>query len=304
MAMQTLVNLFIKIFIMIGVGYFLRKREVISGQLKQGMNHLIMNVILPFSVIASGNSDFSSEMSQNLMEAAVFSVIYYLGAMAIGMLAARVLHLEERRGRIFMMLTTFANVGFLGIPLSTELFGSEGALIAVVNNLVFDVIFFTFGVYYVSRKGSFELKKIFGNVVAMSAIFAVALYCSPFRLPAVIEDTFRTIGNSMVPLSMMTIGCGLAEVKITEVLKNRLAYLVSAMRLLIYPLAALLIAKAVGMDHVTAAACVMLTAMPPGSTNAIIAEQYDCAPEFATQAVVQSMVLMLATLPLIMMLVS
>ena len=85
--MQTLVNLFIKIFIMIGVGYFLRKREVISGQLKQGMNHLIMNVILPFSVIASGNSDFSSEMSQNLMEAAVFSVIYYLGAMAIGMLA-------------------------------------------------------------------------------------------------------------------------------------------------------------------------------------------------------------------------
>lgn len=304
MAIKTLTELLIKIFIMIGVGYFLRKKEIITTELKQGLNNLIMNVILPFSIIASGNGEFSPEVSKSLLLATLFCIIYYIAALLIGMAVGKGLRLEEKKARMFTLLVTFANTGFLGIPLATELYGTPGVLVAVIYNLVFDVIFFTYGIYYVGREGRFDLRQLFGNVVAVSAIFSVVLYCSPFRLPKVIVDTCTALGDPMVPLSMIVIGCGLAEVDFLEVLKNKHAYIVSLMRLVVFPVAAFMIVKAAGMEPVTAAACVMLTALPPGATNVIVAEQYDCAPEFATQAVVQSMVLMIVTLPLIILLVS
>lgn len=301
--MQTLVNLFIKIFIMITAGFFLRKKNAITGQLKTQINYLVINIIAPFSIIASGNSAFSKEVSTSLLQATIFCVIYYTLTILVGLGLARAMKMEDNKGRIFMLLTSFANTGFIGIPLATELFGSHGSLIAVIYNMVFDIFFFTYGVWYVSRSGKFHIKQLLHNPVAMSAIFSVLLYISPFRMPAIVADTFGTIGGAMVPLSMIVIGCNLAEMDILKVLKNRDAYIVSALRLLIYPLAAFAIVKAVGFDPVTAAACVLLTALPPGTLNVIVAEEHNCAPEFATQAMVQSMVLMIGTLPLIMLLI-
>jgi len=303
MAIKTLTELFIKIFIMIIAGFFLRKRNAISGQLKTQINYLVINIIAPFSIIASGNSAFSKEISASLFQAAVFCIAYYILSILLGIGIAKALKMEDGKGRIFMLLSSFANTGFIGIPLATELFGSQGALIAVIYNMVFDIFFFTFGVWYVSREGKFQLKQLLKNPVAMSAIFSVALYLSPFRMPAIVADTFSTIGSAMVPLSMIVIGCNLAEMDILKVLKNRDAYIVSSLRLLIYPLAAFAVVKALGFDPVTAAGCVLLTALPPGTLNVIVAEQYDCSPGFATQAMVQSMVLMIGTLPLIMLLV-
>jgi len=303
MGMQTLVNLFIKIFILIAVGFLLRKYNAISGQLKREVNYLVINIIAPFSIIASGNSPFSKEISTSLLQATIFCTVYYILAILFGIGIAGVLKMEDAKGRIFMLSSTFANTGFIGIPLATELFGSQGALIAVIYNMVFDIIFFTYGIWYVSRSGKFQLGQLLKNPVAISAVASVLLYLSPFRMPVIVADTFSTIGSAMVPLSMMVIGCNLAEMDILKVLKNRDAYIVSALRLLIYPLTAFAIVKAVGFDPVTAAGCVLLTALPPGTLNVIVAEQYNCAPEFATQAMVQSMVLMIATLPFIMLLV-
>lgn len=303
MGMQTLVNLFIKIFIMIAAGFILRKRNAISGQLKTEINYLVINIIAPFSILASGNSEFSREISESLLQATIFCILYYALTILIGIGLAKSLKMEDARGRVFMLLSVFANTGFIGIPLATELFGSQGSLIAVIYNMIFDIFFFTFGVWYISRSGKFQLGQLLRNPVAVSAVLSVLLYLSPFRMPAIVADTFSTIGSAMVPLSMIVIGCNLAEMDIVKVLKNRDAYIVSALRLMIYPLIAFAAVKAAGFDPVTAAACVLLTALPPGTLNVIVAEQHNCAPEFATQAMVQSMVLMIGTLPLIMMLV-
>ena len=271
MGMQTLMNLFIKIFIMITAGFFLRKHNAISGQLKREINYLVINIIAPFSIIASGNSPFSKEVSASLFQATIFCTVYYFLSILLGLGIAKVLKMEDAHGRIFMLLSSFANTGFIGIPLATELFGSQGSLIAVIYNMVFDIFFFTYGVWYVSRSGKFQLGQLLKNPVAISAVASVLLYLSPFRMPAIVADTFGTIGGAMVPLSMIVIGCNLAEMDILKVLKNRDAYIVSALRLLIYPLAAFAIVKAVGFDPVTAAACVLLTALPPGTLNVIVA---------------------------------
>ena len=299
MAIDTLLQLFAKIFIMMGVGYFLRRRNIITVQIKQALNFMIVNVFLPFSILVSGNSAFSREMSHSLLLLAGLTLVYYVVSMAFGMGLGKVLHMEDQRARIFVLLQSFANVGFMGIPLTEELFGTTGTLVAVVYNLAFDVIFFTYGMHYISHGGKMNLKALLGNVVAISAIASVVLYCSPVRMPGLLEDSLRMMGSCTTPLSMIVVGCNLAEVKLLDVLKSRDAYLVSILRLVIYPV--LFWAAAVALHLEVTAAGILLTALPSAATNVIAAEERGCAPEFAAQAVVQSMVFMIVTVPVVMM---
>lgn len=301
MAIDTLLQLFAKIFIMVAVGYFLRRRNIITVQIKQALNFMIVNVFMPFSILVSGNSAFSREMSHSLLLVAGLSLIYYIASMVIGMGLGKLFHMEEHRARIFVLLQSFANVGFLGIPLAEELFGATGTLVAVVYNLAFDVIFFTYGMYYVRHGGKLDLKALLGNVVAISAIASVILYCSPVRMPVLVEESLRMMGSCTTPLSMIVVGCSLAEVKLSDVLKSRDAYLVSALRLVIYPVLFWAAAVALHLESEVTAAGILLTALPPATMNVIVAEEHGCAPEFAAQAVVQSMVFMIVTVPVVMM---
>lgn len=54
-------------------------------------------------------------MSHSLLLVAGLSLIYYIASMAIGMGLGKLFHMEEHRARIFVLLQSFANVGFLGI---------------------------------------------------------------------------------------------------------------------------------------------------------------------------------------------
>lgn len=74
MAIDTLLQLFAKIFIMVAVGYFLRRRNIITVQIKQALNFMIVNVFMPFSILVSGNSAFSKEMSHSLLLVAGLSL--------------------------------------------------------------------------------------------------------------------------------------------------------------------------------------------------------------------------------------
>lgn len=111
----------------------------------------------------------------------------------------------------------------------------------------------------------------------------------------------RMMGSCTTPLSMIVVGCSLAEVKLSDVLKSRDAYLVSALRLVIYPVLFWAAAVALHLEPEVTAAGILLTALPPATMNVIVAEEHGCAPEFAAQAVVQSMVFMIVTVPVVMM---
>ena len=61
---------------MVAVGYFLRRRNIITVQIKQALNFMIVNVFMPFSILVSGNSACSKEMSHSLLLVSGLSLIY------------------------------------------------------------------------------------------------------------------------------------------------------------------------------------------------------------------------------------
>ena len=113
-----------------------------------------------------------------------------------------------------------------------------------------------------------------------------------------------SLGDMLAPISILILGFQLAEYPFLEIFKNKFVYLVTACRLLVLPLFILLVFYLLGISGMHAAVAVILLALPSGTLNVILSKQYKCAPEFATQSVVQGNIFMMFSLPLIMMLVT
>jgi predicted permease len=95
---------------------------------------------------------------------------------------------------------------------------------------------------------------------------------------------------------MLIIGGFLAEIDLKSVItKDALSY--SALRLLLIPLAVFGLTSLLHVDKVLAGSVILLTAMPAGSTTAILAAKYGGDAAFASKIIFVSTVLSLITIP-------
>lgn len=304
MPVETMVNLFIKIFLMIALGYLLKKKQVITSELQRGLTNLLLKAILPINILASANTEFTKGALNNMLYMAAVGAGYYISGLILMTFLSKMLPLEGRAKHIFVTMSVFANTAFVGFPLIMELYGAEGMIYAVIYNLFYQAFFFTYGISLLSGGKGFQLKSFYSNMVTVVSVISIGIFLSPFRFPAAIASTFASVGSMTVPVSMIIIGCSLADIKLVEILKDGYAYLVSALRLLIFPVGMFFLLRWLKAPvNITAAATIM-TALPSGSLNAIYAEQYGCEPEYATRTVVQTMALMIATLPVIILLIN
>ena len=151
-----------------------------------------------------------------------------------------------------------------------------------------------------SGEKTFSPKVIFGNSAIQMSVVAMILYVLPFRFPAFIQTTLSSVGSMMVPLSMIIIGYEIAVMDLRDIIKDKYSYLISLIRLLIVPVIACVILSFLPVNHTVASVCVLLMALPAGSFNVILSQQYDCNPSFAARSVTQNMLFMVITLPVIL----
>lgn len=297
--LEILLNLMGKVALLVALGYVLTRRGLLTERFQKDLTAFMMQVALPANVLTTASNPFSAALSKNLLLTVAVALVYYIAALALTALVGRALPLERRERAMFTLMAVFANTAFLGFPLISELLGQEGLLYAVVFNMVWLVFFFTIGISMVSMQRQIRIKSILSMPVTIASLAAVVLYVSPFRFPVFIQDTLSTLGSMVVPISMLLIGCSLVPIRPVEILKDPWSYAVNVLRLAVFPLAVLgILCLIPGVPHLVALVCAVMCCLPSASLSVVFAQQYDCAPAFASRAVVQGMVLMIVTIPL------
>lgn len=301
--MNVLVNLMIKIILMVGLGLLLKKTKVITAELQKGISNLLVTAVLPLNIIASSKQELTQKSLNGTIFVAVFAFIYYIASIVVLKIATKRMKLTDKGKNLMLTMCVFANVGFMGFPLVEEMYGNSSIIYAVIFNLFYQIFFYTYGMYLLSTDGKSNILTIFKTPVTISSFLCVVLFLAQVSLPDVVQSTFTTVGSMTVPLSMIIIGCSIADMKLMDVIKDKYSYFVSVMRLIIFPLAAYVILKVFHLSGDIAGLCLLLSGLPSGSLNVIVAQQQDCEPELAAKAVVQSMIYMVISLPILFWLV-
>ena len=116
------------LFLLIGTGAVAAKTGVLKPESKQALSNLLVYIIVPAMIINSYRMDFSMEILRNLLAAFGMSILAICAGMVITLLLTA--RHKDSRTPIFRFACIFSNAAYMGFPLISALFGSEGLLYA------------------------------------------------------------------------------------------------------------------------------------------------------------------------------
>ncbi len=280
-----LLNIFGKILLLLAFGFVLSKKGIMKIKMRDSLSELLVKIILPVNIIHASGQIFSKENAMGMLLVFLISSAYFLLFLVTLSIVTRKLKVNKRFRSVFINVMVFANVGFIGFPLLGEMFGKTGTLYTVAYNMSFQLFFFSYGLMLLTGKEKISIRNLFSNKTLYVSIFSIIIYLSGLRFPDFIQYTLGSIGGMMVPLSMMLIGWEIANSNFKEILCDRYAYIVSAMRLIFIPLTLAVILKLLNIDPITASSAVILSALPSGSLTVIMSQAENNDSAFSTWAV-------------------
>ena len=285
----------LEMFLLAGIGYLLFKAGKISGEGSRTLGNILIYVSLP-AVIING---FLVERTPEHVSGILLSMA---GALALILVSVLISHFIFRSNPIGAFAAAFSNPGFFGIPLVIASLGREYVFYAACFIAFLNIGQWTYGVSRLTgqplRQG-FALKKLIRAPFVIAITVGLLLFATQLPLPGILRDGLSAAAGLNTPLAMFTVGIYLAQTDLKKMLRDRSLYAVSAVRLLLIPLAALGIlslfpANLNGMKTVLliAAAC------PVGSNVAVYAQLHGKDYPYAVETVVISTAFSLATIPL------
>ena len=295
--MSELLNLQGQMFLLIIVGIVLKKRGILPDSAKTILTDLLLCFVLPSNIINSFRMEFSLDTLGKFGMVLVCAVLIQ----AVAYILSRVLYNKEPEAlkKVLQYVTIVSNSGFLGLPIVEEVFGGEGLMYASVFIVPMRIMMWTAGIACFT--GESDKKAAFKKVIVHPCIIAVYiglfLLFSQWELPGVLDKTIRGAGGCTTTISMIIIGLILAEVDMRQ-LFNREVFETMIVRLVVLPVFALIIAKLLGLSELLTGVAVVLTAMPAGSTSAMLAAKYNGDYKFASKCIVCTTIASLLTIPI------
>ena len=293
---MAIIQLQLQIFLLVAIGYLLSKLGMLVLVTRKQLTDLVIYVILPCNIVES----FQVDLTHDLLISA--GIVLVLGFAAQGLYALLNLFLYRRfdaRRQINLKYGTIcSNAGFMGLPLSLSIFGPTGLMYASVALLPIRLFMWSAGLsLYTSTTKKQVLKTLATHPCIIAVFVGFALMLSGLQLPAFLNDTIDSLGNCCTALSMVVIGAILSDVDPRTVLEPAVLYYV-VIRLIAIPAVLFGVLWLLKVDALVTGIIVILSAMPAGSTTAMLAQKYDQDPEFASKMVFISTLLSLVTLPM------
>ena len=303
MDLSVLINIMMKLFLMGLLGYFLKKKDMLTEESDKIISSLVANVTCPLLVIASVGSAADGDRNE-ILKVLFLGIAVYLILPVFARLCTKILRVQEGTIGTYEFMLIFANTSFIGFPVVQSLFGDEAVFYTAVLHLPFDILIFSYGVYIILKdkniqKGeNFRWKSIL-NIGMILSVTALVIYLTDVRIPTILNDTLYMIGNVTTPLSMIVLGSSLTKIKFSGENTDGKLYIFAAIRLFIIPFLVYEGFKLIGIGGYILSIALVTFAMPVGSMSVMFANEYENNIALAAKAVFITTLSSVVTIPLI-----
>ena len=293
----TMFNQILKMFLMMSVGYYLYKKKTIDDTTTSKLSNILLMVSTPATIITSFNQTYSYEKLKGLVLAFILSLSIYLMNLIIGEILFK--NKPEEKFAI-----GYSNAAFIGIPLITGLLGIEAVFYLSPFIALFYIFGWTYGVWIMSNdKKNITAKKVLTNPCVLAVFLGVILFLLPTKPYAPIMESISTMANLTTPLAMIILGAYLAKCNLIHIFTNKRVYFVSALRLVILPLIALIFLTIVPVQDVTIKMVMLIVAgAPTAALLPIFCQMFDHDIVYGTEVVCFTTLASIITLPLLILL--
>ena len=292
-----------QIFLLAAIGYFLVKKNILGPDGLNSLSRLVIEITLPILIFCQLVKDFSFGLYSNWWIFPLISIFITVTGLVIAALFVGFIRGQQHKLQ-FLSLVTFQNSGYLPLALVAALLPKDKSdpmfIYIFLFLLGFNLVMWSAGVYMLtfSRAKKFELGSLFSPPV-IATIFSLAFIFFGLNqfVPPVALKPLRMVGDCTLPLAMFVVGGNLAQIRLRQIDKKAIFYLVVA-KLIILPLLGLWLVIKFKFPELLGLLIIMELAMPPATSLSVIVSHYKKEDLLISQGVFFSHILSLVSIPL------
>lgn len=283
----------------IGAGYAANRLHIMGGEVDQKVTKLILTITLPAMTLGAVAASQDLPDTATLLGILKVAAIYYALAFLTAAAAPWLLRGTPGQRGVWRFAVSFANVGFMGIPVCTLFFGDGALIYAVILMLPFNVLSYSFGTLMLTGGlRNFQLKRLLSPCV-LTSLLALALTLARVRPPAVVGECLNFVGNITTPMSLLIIGSLLAGQPMGQVFTSARLWGLTALRLLVLPAALFAVLRGLGAETLVTQVAVTQMAMPVAANGTMLCMEYGGDKDCMAQATFLTTLLSMVTVPVL-----
>ncbi len=286
------------LYIMVIIGVVCDKLGLFTEKTGKACTDLLFYIITPCVIINSFfTSEFTKESGTKLLIALGCGFLLHFIAIAIN--TPLFSKGDKDENCVYKYGAIYGNVGYMTLPLTQAILGSEGVFYCSAVVMAFNVVSFTHGVFMMDRSKGFDAKKLILNPGVIAVLIGLPFYLFRISLPEIISKPVDFIAGTQTPIAMIIFGTFLANAHLKSIFTHKKIFLVALSKLIVLPAVMITIYKLMGLSGTLLVALAISSCAPSANNTVMFSAKYDKDTRLASQLVAMVSFISIITIPLI-----
>lgn len=292
------------LFVLIFLGYILAKVKAVPDNSATVLSKLENNLFVPALVLGTFVGNFTVEKLGAAWKLFLISFVICIIMIFAAVLVSRCCSKDQYVRNIYSYGLAFSNFGFMG----------NAVVNAVFPDLFLDYLIFTMPLWTMiymwgvpcllipRGEGKQTLGtrfKAFANPMFVALLIGIFIGLTGLQMPDFLTTVISVAGNCMSPVAMLLTGITVANMDMKKVLSIKSIYVVTFVRLILFPLAFIGIFQCLPMSQTVTVCTICSLAMPSGLTSIVVPSAYGKDTSVAAGTALVSHLLSCITIPVI-----
>lgn len=301
----------VPIFAVMALGYFSGKAGAFSGNDARTLNKVVLNYALPaalfVSIVKANREMLAVDIKLTLVAFTVLIACFFLVYFVFRMYKGN----TSSDAAISALISGSPTIGFLGFAVLQPIFGTSAAVGLVIAIVAIEVnaIGIPLGLCLLNAGNQaaaaaqnggkkpnpwMPVVNALKQPVAWAPILAVILVLCGVRWPSYLDPSFTLLSGANASIACFAAGITLSSVKVVF---NGQVFMGTFLKLIVMPLAVLVVSLLVHMQPENIKMLVVAAALPPAFSGIIIASRYNTYVATGTSSLTISTLLFMAACP-------
>lgn len=300
----------VPIFVVMALGYFSGKAGAFSGENARTLNKVVLNYALPaalfVSIVKANRHMLAVDVKLTVVAFVVLLACFFLVYFVFRMYKSN----TSGDAAVSALISGSPTIGFLGFAVLQPIFGTSAAVGLVIAIVAIEVnaIGIPVGLCLLNagnQKAAAEnggkkpnpwmpVINALKQPVAWAPILAVILVLFGVKWPSYLDPSFTLISGANASIACFAAGITLSSVKVEL---NGQVFMGTFLKLIVMPLAVLVVSLLVHMQPENIKMLVVCAALPPAFSGIIIASRYNTYVATGTSSLAVSTLLFMAACP-------
>lgn len=299
------------LLMLMSVGYIMGRLGWMTQREKNFISKYVVNIAVPCNCISGllNNLDHDS-----LAQAGLMVICGLLGVgttLLVSVILSWLLRLPRERRGVFAVMAGFSNTLFIGIPVSTQLFGDACMPYLMLYYLANTTFLQSVGFVLVENAGTKGekttlkgvLKSLFSKPPILAVLFTLLLLLLDLSLPQPIMKFAGYIADSVSPLALLYCGFIVYEVGLKNLRLMKGLPTMLVMRLAIAPVICLVFCRLFGMTGLPLSVFLVESALPVPSQVTVMAGAFGADEQYAAVGSTLATLASFITIPVLMLII-